>query len=518
MAYFYSLGPWHWQNDAWTPPTGTVGVLDFGTYEDCATPGDPSRLTRPVGFFATMQRLGSGYAFLGEGDCRELPSTQRMRDTFAATLRYRPTGRTLAALCTDTLIAGDPTGQERWKPLMPQADLTMGVVLAPHGDIHREPFRWGQNHTQQVQAVLHEDIGTLYHHVESGRMPLAGLQRVLDGLMQQYAVEDWHVFVPALLHRSIPGPLPRATTLTDNFNRADSTSLGTGGEGWSWTEVLGDLKILTNRLAADSAGHCRAESDLSGADMVAKSDFNITTFESVSLLVRHANAADTCYQGQTISNISDYTSKIYKRVAGVATELGTATFFPTTLTHKIEVSGSLVTYWSAPDTTQRVQVTDTAITGNLRAGAGIGGTGSITWEDNWQANDVVIALTGQLVWLLSGISGVTNVILLKGTSVSAAWVLSGGASHTYSWVFGDVTRESGFVSTATTSIVTRTYQFAGGDRGQRRVSSTVSSLASAAASTLTSAVLIFVGGIATPSLWDGIVQKESQKYRRTYPI
>ena len=391
---FYYLGPWEWRNQAWEPPLGTVGLLDFGKYEDYATPGSASRLTRPMGFFATTRPLPVGYALLGVGDCRDLHSAQRMRDVFEAELGYRPSGDTLAALCTDTLMAGDPTGQERWKPLMPQADLAMTVVLGQHGMIDGYQFKWGRGYTQQVQTVIQHEIASLYSSVELGIMLLASLQRVLDMLMQKYGVDDWHVFVPEKLWRHIPGPSPHWTSLTDNFNRADSTSLGTGGEGWSWTETLGDLKILTNRLAADSAGWCRAESDLSGSDMNVQSDFDLTTFEHASLHVRYASAADTTYRVRTTANIGDYTADMYKRVTGTDTLLGTATFSPpgSGRAHKEDVTGSLVTYYSATTTDQRIQVTDTGIAGNVRAGAGCS-TGAVTWEDNWQSGESVAAST-----------------------------------------------------------------------------------------------------------------------------
>jgi hypothetical protein len=39
------------------------------------------------------------------------------------------------------------------------------------------------------------------------------------------------------------------TTFTDDFNRADSTSLGA-----NWVEVSGDWSIISNQLSSGSAG------------------------------------------------------------------------------------------------------------------------------------------------------------------------------------------------------------------------------------------------------------------------
>ena len=123
-------------------------------------------------------------------------------------------------------------------------------------------------------------------------------------------------------------------------------------------------------------------------------------------------------------------------------------------------------------------------------------------------------LTATLLFSVSGVSGVANVVIRTGTTVSGSWSVSGGAGHLYSWVFADLHGQSGFVSTAATSTIVRTYSVAGGSLGTRGVSSTVT----ASISSVTSAVLLHVTGIQVPNQLDGVFQRESQRARRTWPL
>ncbi len=130
------------------------------------------------------------------------------------------------------------------------------------------------------------------------------------------------------------------------------------------------------------------------------------------------------------------------------------------------------------------------------------------------ASAAAASLTASVVWIQSGVSGVQNVVILRGTVVSAEWIVSGGSAHTYSWV----TNYAGFVSTATTSLVTRTFSVAPATMTMRQVSTTLSATVSALASTITSAVQIYVGAITVPNYWDGKVTRESQDRRRVWPL
>ena len=122
------------------------------------------------------------------------------------------------------------------------------------------------------------------------------------------------------------------------------------------------------------------------------------------------------------------------------------------------------------------------------------------------------ALTASLVWIQSSVSGVRNVIVARGTTVSADWVVSGGVStFTHSFTFDQVSNIAGFASTAATSIITRTYSVA----GVREVSATVSDASGASA---TSAIRVHTAAVVMPNHHSGKVTLASQPYTRTFPL
>ena len=123
-----------------------------------------------------------------------------------------------------------------------------------------------------------------------------------------------------------------------------------------------------------------------------------------------------------------------------------------------------------------------------------------------------VALTASVIFIVSGTSGVRNVIVARGTTVSGDIVVSGGASaYNFSWGFGGVSNIAGFTSTATTSIVTRTFSVA----GIREVSATVSD---ASAASVTSAAQVHTAAVVLPNHYDGKITLSSQRYTRTWPL
>src|SRR5262245_60900861 len=191
------------------------------------------------------------------------------------------------------------------------------------------------------------------------------------------------------------------STITDNFNRADQTNLGTSSEGWSWSNVNDRWDIASNQAkpgtAADSIS--RADSDLASADHYAQID--VTTTPDVggncSIAARFASAADTAYHF-LFKNQNTSTWRIFKRVAGSFTQLSSAdeTVPATPFTIKIECNGtSLAAY---KDGVSKTTVTDSAISTGTRAG--IYTNEILTRLDNFQAADLREPSEGFLVNVL----------------------------------------------------------------------------------------------------------------------
>lgn len=140
------------------------------------------------------------------------------------------------------------------------------------------------------------------------------------------------------------------TAVSDNFNRADSSSLGA-----SWTEVVGDWAIVSNKVQCndDDGGtgyYARYETDVGSSDMFAQAVTSATQTDgssSTGLAVRMRAAANTSYQlttrhaGDTIGN--------WRIVAGSETQLNfqtgannVSTPIASGDTIRLEVVGSLL--------------------------------------------------------------------------------------------------------------------------------------------------------------------------------
>lgn len=111
------------------------------------------------------------------------------------------------------------------------------------------------------------------------------------------------------------------TAVSDNFNRADSSSLGA-----SWTEVVGDWAIVSNKVQCndDDGGtgyYLRYETDVGSSDMFAQGVTTSTQADSGSntgLAVRMRAAANTSYQ-MTTRHAGD-TIGVWRIVAGAESQ------------------------------------------------------------------------------------------------------------------------------------------------------------------------------------------------------
>lgn len=96
------------------------------------------------------------------------------------------------------------------------------------------------------------------------------------------------------------------TTITDDFNRADG-DIGSSSEGWSWTQVRGDLNIASNVVQPISASHNegRAEFDLQTDNMFAQATVPSGTFFDLAVAVRWDSTASTYYSVAMRENQND---------------------------------------------------------------------------------------------------------------------------------------------------------------------------------------------------------------------
>lgn len=391
------VGPWQWNESEpnmphWSPPAGAIGSLDLRSIPQQSV----GVVQDGYGIFAAKDELSSDYELLGTGSLRDIKTSQRLADRMPKRDRKRqPKGDDLLSLLLDAIGDGsDPTGDSFAKPLMPDANMRLCVTI---GDVS---FQWKtapwNYHWDKIQDVERADFQRHFDDAKRGRSKdREHHRRILDALCDKYnlqGVDDWKGLVPAKLRKEIPGRLKHETTITDDFTRADAASLGTSSGGYTWTRMTGfaDTQIISNQAGASSArdSRNRANSDLSSSDLYAQIKLNAWSGSDSFEPITRADSADATFYIYIPRNNAASTHRIFKCVTGTFTALNTVSgSIPSTgETSKLIVSGSSLTGSVAG--VDRITVTDTAITGNVRCGFGINANGTTLRVDDFEGGDI----------------------------------------------------------------------------------------------------------------------------------
>jgi len=385
------VGPWRWvateDSQAYEGPEGTRVAIDFrGLPEQGQAGNDMSGLG--LFYCPDAESVASEWEPLGQGSWHDIKANGRMRNLFPKRRGVKLDADDLIGLIRQTLMAGDPTGQEFCKPLLPTMVGTLEVTCGRRR--HSERFKWGGKETNAIRDIIRNDMEDVIERAGKGKnkKQREHHRRVLDALCEKHGIEDWKEFVKPERVKDIPGRLKHETTITDDFNRADG-AIGSSSEGWSWTNVAGTATVSSNRWTAETAdglrffGYpARAESDLSSADHYAEGTVYPTASGGGAACVRFNSAANTYYAaGGRASN-----GEIIKRVAGTITVIAGSTFAVTSGTVvRVIVNGSTVDFWR--NGVSATSVTDTSITGNLRTGL----AGKLSAQiDNFSASDGMV--------------------------------------------------------------------------------------------------------------------------------
>jgi hypothetical protein len=380
--YRYALTPYVWDtsdadNPHWRLPSSCVGAVDLRPFP---AQGIAGGAPQGFAFVASMQPV-EGVSVITSLHMNDADATNGMRDAWEAGTGYRPAGAKLVDLLWDQMTVGaDPSGEAGPKPLMPTVGGLLELWVGGHSRVKWEHFRWGAHpHTNRVQAVLQRDFEQMWEETNGHDH----CRRVLDYQCEKYRVADWQAMIPQRLRAHVPGRLPHATTITDNFNRADNADMSVGAP-FSWTDVIGNQTIVSNTVRWDgvtAVARARAESDLSSVDhygqLAATAVSGGNRYAQVA--ARFATAADTAYWTRFVQSTSVF--RIFKIVTGTQTALG---------------AGTTQTY-SAPDTIQMrcngstldaylngasvESISDGSITTGTRCGIGLNSAGTITLDD-----------------------------------------------------------------------------------------------------------------------------------------
>jgi len=174
-------------------------------------------------------------------------------------------------------------------------------------------------------------------------------------------------------------------SFTDDFNRADSTSLGAG-----WVEVSGDWSIISNRLSSGNAGGTVI---LRAAGAMASNDHSVQVTIAATAAVSHgvwARGNSNISQGYLLRN--DGSSwDLFSVVGGSFSVIGSyAVAAVAGDVVKLQVVGSAIKGYI--NGTQRISVTDTAVTTGTSVGIRAESTSSLRFDD-FAAADVTAGAT-----------------------------------------------------------------------------------------------------------------------------
>lgn len=416
MPYLY-LSPWVWNTAGggyWDSPFPDlrVGCLDL---RPPSVQGRRGGTPSGVGLFVYQEQVSKpGMVYLGD-NVGKLVSTGDA-DTFQSLLKLadKPEGKTLVDLLWNVFtIYADPTGTDRPRPLMPTVENRLELHLGGFSPIKTRPTYACNKEMEVVRKALH------YQYKKARRaslgwplvgrytIPVLGRRlgsprnrdrshylKLLGGMMVKYGIKPTDLDV-VLWDMRNEGWLPPSTTLSENFDTADSDTLG--GQ-LTWTEVVIDIDIASNKAqqgdaTANSAG--RAESDLSSVDHFVQADIEalVANTPVTYLLGRFAGAATTYYRGGYRDNAVN-TYIIGKVVTGTATNLFLASATAPgdgPLTTKFTIDGSSLTL-NVSGSDVLGPSTDTAITDGTRCGIGSNSSNVARSKwNNWSAEDLVEA-------------------------------------------------------------------------------------------------------------------------------
>jgi len=385
------LGPWVWRSLAgrfsWGAPSGALGTLDLRS--------EPQRMAGPTplgsGFFVTANptNLGAEYQNLGIGDPRDLilgESQKRLVESRLSLVGLLAANRLSDVLAEVLMHKSDPEGLVRALPLDPtharEYEIWVGGVRIYQAAL--DPADAGFAPTLDMLQRIYRRVR---QEVLDGLLPPDHHRRMMGTWVMKYLI-PYRTMQPSDLPDE-PALAP-ASTFTDNFNRADSDTPGTG-----WAEEIGDFDILSNKMTCPAVG---IEGSLRNTNAMSASDHYSQAIVSgpasgddqiAGMNVRFHVSQNTFYTGWLYASDTKY--YLSKMESGIRTEIGTAVTITMGLpeVYKTQVSGSTLKCFQAG--VERRSETDTSITGNLRGGMyGYGTFGvQVSWDD-FEESDVLV--------------------------------------------------------------------------------------------------------------------------------
>lgn len=345
-------GPWVWSEQpfgCWKAPEGSIGAIDLRTLGGVGS-----------GLFMTDANLPSPYEFLTD-----------------------KTGE-MASVAYDLITTDpDPDGINAHKPLLPNGDKY--EVFLGNTKIEQNLIRSGKMWDASCR-VIQADVEKIH-----AQNPMLA-RKYLGFLERQHG--DYSKFIPKRL-AGLKSAKPE-TTYTDDFNRADSSTVG-----GNWTESdASTWSIASNKLSGSndtsvSKRWLRYDADLSSADNYSQITVVSTGNGQWGVTTRCTGAhyqTNYLYFGDPTNNY------LFSCVAGSFTLLSNLAGNNGTGVWKVSANGSTIKGFQAG--TERCSVTNTAVTGNLRGGVYM--IGSTCTFDDWTGSDLASASSRKMTLLGCG--------------------------------------------------------------------------------------------------------------------
>lgn len=380
----------------WRAPDGVLSAIDLRANKSVAG----------VGCFAVPDAsvLSSDYRLFGQGDIRNFVPRESDRSIFASMLGLLTVqGSLFCEWLWDVLtVQADPFGLLRVRPLMPTSKRQMELWLGPLA--RSRLFQLADLEAVPVILKMRDDYRRIRQDSLDGKMILGAspdpefYRRVLDMWGEKFRINNPEdVFIPDDLPKETR--LTHSTTITDNFNRADSAALGTSAEGWTWTEFGGSaLSITTNEVTyGGDDTPARANSDLASDDHYSQAvvaGLNSGSTSNWELQVRFASAAATYYRLIHRRNATT-TYRLFTDTTQVGATVDAAEDTPP-YTMRLEMDGSSILAKKS-GTTVIGPFTDVTYSGQLRCGMGSTGANVGQKHDNFEAGDLAAAAGRMLI-------------------------------------------------------------------------------------------------------------------------
>jgi len=363
---FY-IGPWQTDSSGgFVPPASHAGsALDLRGQAG------------GVGLFHCSTHPGSDYTDLGDTLDGNLTAGQRnvWRDRVGMT-RAPASFRLLDILWETLTAAADSDGEKHARPIMPTHKGISELYVGTLGLVQSKPFT-GQS--DPAWPVIQRQVRASYKAIKQRDTALAAkygecVRRKLRVPFEEIAEKG-------------DKPIRPATTLSEDFNQANSTTLG---PQLSWVELSGDAETRSNRCAVVGdfgKTECHATTGLSVDDLAAQVRvYGITTnAREAGALVRVPGTGTRTYYAASLTGGGDGRG-LARVVNGAFTSLSqVGASDPADGTFvRCRALGSTISIWV--DGVQHESVTDTNISGFVYGGLVLRNAAQL---DDWSMSDLV---------------------------------------------------------------------------------------------------------------------------------